>query len=158
MKNNGLVEPVERGSMINALRMNYTTRFALPKGEYPVSRIPFASQYAFSLVSGIHGCICTWFVTGMTLQCGSRVSRCLIEKLDTPMLLTFPACAFIVSKYAKAGQELYLPVSSSFSISFQVSTNVGDSCASKTRPNDNNLTIRHQFIPQRRSTTSIRTV
>lgn len=61
-----------------------------PNGEYAVRIIPFASQYCLSSVSGRHGCICTWLVTGMTLQCGKRISRFLIEKLDTPMLFTFP--------------------------------------------------------------------
>ena len=73
----------------------------LPKGEYAVSKIPLASQYALSSVSGRQGCSCTWFVTGMTLQCGRRISRFLIEKLDMPMLLTLPMCVLRESEYCE---------------------------------------------------------
>ena len=90
LKNRGLVEPTCRELEVRIVNLIFVMQLDSPKGEYAVSKIPFASQYALSSVSGRHGCSCTWLVTGTTLQCGRRISRFLIEKLDMPILLTFP--------------------------------------------------------------------
>lgn len=61
-----------------------------PSGEYAVIRIPFSWQNCCSSNDGRHGCTSTWFVTGTTVQLASTSVSVLIEKLDTPMDLTFP--------------------------------------------------------------------
>ena len=107
-----------------------------PRGEYATIKIPFPSQYFLRSSWGKHGCTSTWLTVGTTLTWGSKISKVLIEKLDTPMDLTFP-------------------VSSNFSISLYVSMNVGDSCGLSTWEKDAFPTVSDLSMRQKLSETTL---
>ena len=108
---------LENLTLVKKKKSTMMQRGETPRGEYATIKIPFSSQYFLRSSWGKHGCTSTWLTVGTTLTWGSKISKVLIEKLDTPMDLTFP-------------------VSSNFSISLYVSMNVGGSCGLSTREKD----------------------
>lgn len=86
--------------------------------------IPFSAQNCCSSNDGRQGCTSTWFVTGTTAHRASNSVSVLTEKLDTPIDLTFPLGG-AVHQWTRRYGGRRVPVSSSCSICFQVSTTVG---------------------------------